>query len=67
MATGSGTGIQYASVTLVPPANFEAGVLMIQNIAVTPNISGNYVCANISNVTVAAFLAQGWSIASFTY
>ncbi len=67
MATGSGPGIQYASVTLVPPANYEAGQLIIQNVTVTPNGSGAYVCLNLSNVTLAAYLAQGWSISAFTY
>ena len=66
MATGSGPGIEYTSVTLVPPANFESGVLWIQNISVTPNGSGQYVCLNLSNVTLQSLLGQGWSIAAFT-
>jgi len=67
MATGSGPGIEYSSVTLVPPANFESGVLWIQNVQVTPNGSGAYVCSNLSNVTLASLISQGWSISAFTY
>jgi hypothetical protein len=67
MATGSGPGIQYTSVTIVPPLNFENGQLIIQNVAVTPNSSGQYVCLSISNVTLASLLSQGWSIVAFTY
>jgi hypothetical protein len=66
MATGSGPGIQYTSVTIVPPANWELGQLIIQNVTVTANSSGQYVCLNLSNVSLAAMLSQGWSIAAFT-
>jgi len=56
----------YTSVTLVPPPNWELAPIIINNVTISANGSGQYVCANISNASVAAMLSQGWTIAAFT-
>jgi len=59
-------GNVYTSVTLAPPANFEAGMIVINNVQITPNGSGQYVCASISNATLCSLLMNGWVVVAFT-